>query len=504
MSAINLFFGSFRISLVDETTFQPDHLSTTMSNIHNLEPQAYGVIILKTTFGDLEVELFTKQCPKATKNFVQLCLDGYYNGTIFNRVEKDFIAIGGVYEDGDNIDQETFSDEFHSRLKFSRRGLLATANTQKDENGAEFFFTLGPAPELQNKHTIFGRAKGDSVYVLVDLNDCHVDDEDLRPLNEKKIIEALVVENPFPELTPRLDRVNLIQALRAKDNDKHSRTDDDDYDPLNRPKPDPAKVKKLSFYQDDSDDEDIQDQLTPDNGSADKRDAQINAPNVSNVTSDLKTEPTKRTIQDDVGNKTSDSEGDSKRMRLEESTKSPEDEREKRLRELRSQIQNIRRQIESETETKTLSAKHEQVQKTTIEVRNRDDANTSMTPEQTTDGLRIRIAPAKGRQREKETLQLVHNFKRKLREASKKSSNERRDVKTDDDHQHDNDLDLLDKVDGDEWLSHRFKSHGDDIEDNNHRSSRRSTNRYSPEHSDRHSSTTRRAEWSHDRDRSRR
>jgi len=48
-------------------------------------------------------------------------------------------------------------DEFHSRLRFVRRGLVAMANAGAHDNGSQFFFTLAAAPELNNKHTIFGK-----------------------------------------------------------------------------------------------------------------------------------------------------------------------------------------------------------------------------------------------------------------------------------------------------------------------------------------------------------
>lgn len=61
---------------------------------------------------------------------------------------------------GESIYGEPFKDEFHQRLRFSRRGLLAMANAGKDDNGSQFFFTLAATPELQNKHTIFGKVSG--------------------------------------------------------------------------------------------------------------------------------------------------------------------------------------------------------------------------------------------------------------------------------------------------------------------------------------------------------
>ena len=61
---------------------------------------------------------------------------------------------------GESIYGRPFKDEFHSRLRFVRRGLVAMANAGKDDNASQFFFTMGPTQELQNKHTIFGKVVG--------------------------------------------------------------------------------------------------------------------------------------------------------------------------------------------------------------------------------------------------------------------------------------------------------------------------------------------------------
>jgi len=47
-----------------------------------------------TTAGDIDIELWAKETPKACRNFIQLCLEGYYDNTIFHRVVKDFIVQG--------------------------------------------------------------------------------------------------------------------------------------------------------------------------------------------------------------------------------------------------------------------------------------------------------------------------------------------------------------------------------------------------------------------------
>lgn len=52
-------------------------------------------VLLITSAGDLDIELWSKEAPKACRNFIQLCMEGYYNGTVFHRVVKDFIVQGG-------------------------------------------------------------------------------------------------------------------------------------------------------------------------------------------------------------------------------------------------------------------------------------------------------------------------------------------------------------------------------------------------------------------------
>lgn len=66
-----------------------------MSSIYILEPMTGGKVVLKTTVGDMDIELWPKEAPKACRNFVQLCMEGYYDNTIFHRVVKDFIVQGG-------------------------------------------------------------------------------------------------------------------------------------------------------------------------------------------------------------------------------------------------------------------------------------------------------------------------------------------------------------------------------------------------------------------------
>ncbi|XP_057645726.1 spliceosome-associated protein CWC27 homolog isoform X1 [Chionomys nivalis] len=177
-----------------------------MSNIYIQEPPTNGKVLLKTTAGDIDIELWSKEAPKACRNFVQLCLEAYYDNTIFHRVVPGFIVQGGdptgTGTGGESIYGAPFKDEFHSRLRFNRRGLVAMANAGPHDNGSQFFFTLGRADELNNKHTIFGKVTGDTVYNMLRLTEVDIDDEE-RPRNPHRIKSCEVLFNPFDDIIPR-------------------------------------------------------------------------------------------------------------------------------------------------------------------------------------------------------------------------------------------------------------------------------------------------------------
>ncbi|KAK4548484.1 hypothetical protein LTR36_009394 [Oleoguttula mirabilis] len=180
-----------------------------MSALYNLEPQPTAKVVLNTTSGDLLLDLWSKQAPLATRNFLQHCLDGYYNGTIFHRLVPSFIVQGGdptgSGHGGESALGEPFADEVHSRLKFNRRGLLGMANEGKDSNGSQFFLTLGATPELQGKHTMFGRVEGETIYNLMKMGDVELVEGEgsERPLYPTKVTGAEILVNPFEDMVAR-------------------------------------------------------------------------------------------------------------------------------------------------------------------------------------------------------------------------------------------------------------------------------------------------------------
>ncbi|CAH8635547.1 unnamed protein product [Heterobilharzia americana] len=154
-----------------------------MSSIYVTEPATNGKVILKTTVGEIEIELWSKETPKACRNFVQLCMEGYYDDTSFHRLVRGFIVQGGdptgTGEGGESIYGKPFKTEIHSRLSFNRR-----------------------APELTGKHTLFGRVAGDTLFNMLRLGEGEIGRNE-RPLRLHRIVGTCVILNPYDDIEPR-------------------------------------------------------------------------------------------------------------------------------------------------------------------------------------------------------------------------------------------------------------------------------------------------------------
>ena len=122
-------------------------------------------VIIKTNLGDITVELFTSDSPKTVENFITLAQSGFYDGTRFHRVIKDFMIQGGDPLSKD-VSQKSvwgtggpdyrFADEFNNHELV--RGSLAMANAGPNTNGSQFFIvTAESTPWLDGKHTNFGQ-----------------------------------------------------------------------------------------------------------------------------------------------------------------------------------------------------------------------------------------------------------------------------------------------------------------------------------------------------------
>ncbi len=115
-------------------------------------------VVLKTSMGDITVELDADKAPKTVTNFVALSKIGYYNGLTFHRVIPGFMIQGGDPNGdgtgGASVYGDTFPDEPND-IQMDR-GVIAMANRGPDTNGSQFFITVAATPWLQGRHTVFG------------------------------------------------------------------------------------------------------------------------------------------------------------------------------------------------------------------------------------------------------------------------------------------------------------------------------------------------------------
>ncbi|XP_025239675.1 peptidyl-prolyl cis-trans isomerase-like 1 isoform X1 [Theropithecus gelada] len=151
-----------------------------------------AVVLSLCSMGIIVLELYWKHAPKTCKNFAELARRGYYNGTKFHRIIKDFMIQGGdptgTGRGGASIYGKQFEDELHPDLKFTGAGILAMANAGPDTNGSQFFVTLAPTQWLDGKHTIFGRVcQGIGMVNRVGMVETNSQD---RPVDDVKIIKA--------------------------------------------------------------------------------------------------------------------------------------------------------------------------------------------------------------------------------------------------------------------------------------------------------------------------
>ena len=123
----------------------------------SIDPQKSFTAVFHTEKGDIKVRLHADKVPKTVNNFVFLARQGFYDGTTFHRVIKDFMAQGGdPTGSGSGGPGYRFADEFHPKLRHDKPGILSMANAGSGTNGSQFFITHVPTPWLDNKHSVFG------------------------------------------------------------------------------------------------------------------------------------------------------------------------------------------------------------------------------------------------------------------------------------------------------------------------------------------------------------
>ena len=129
-----------------------------------------NLMILKLSYGDVEIELYPEKAPNHVKRFIELADSGKYDGVVFHRVIDGFMAQTGDVKFG-NSNNANFnlslagtggSDLPDLKQEFSSvphdRGTLSMArSSDPDSANSQFFICFKPAPFLDRQYTVFGK-----------------------------------------------------------------------------------------------------------------------------------------------------------------------------------------------------------------------------------------------------------------------------------------------------------------------------------------------------------
>ena len=138
----------------------------------NLEGSGTRTGVLETNRGKIHFELYGTEAPKTVANFVELVERRFYDGLSFHRVVENFMCQTGCPAgDGTAGPGHTIPDEDNGLPHLT--GSLSMANTGAPNTGGSQFFVCHRAlPELQGKHTVFGRlTKGVDVLYKISVGD---------------------------------------------------------------------------------------------------------------------------------------------------------------------------------------------------------------------------------------------------------------------------------------------------------------------------------------------
>lgn len=151
--------------------------------------------VLDTSMGQITIEFYPEDAPKAVENFLGLAKKGNYNGVIFHRVIKDFMIQGGdptgTGRGGESIFGAVFKDELNpaaaSYQAGYRQGVVAMANRGPNTNGSQFFIMLKDNP-LDHLYTIFGHVvAGQEVVDNIGATQTDKDDKPVTPVVIKTV-----------------------------------------------------------------------------------------------------------------------------------------------------------------------------------------------------------------------------------------------------------------------------------------------------------------------------
>lgn len=114
-------------------------------------------MVMKTSKGNITIELYPDEAPGSVANFVDLCQSDYYDGKTFHRVVPNFVIQGGCpIGDGYGGLDYTIRSELSPQY-YDDEGYIGMASAGNHTEGVQFFITHSPTPHLDGRYTIFGK-----------------------------------------------------------------------------------------------------------------------------------------------------------------------------------------------------------------------------------------------------------------------------------------------------------------------------------------------------------
>lgn len=171
-----------------------------------LEPRAYKacppvvidqakqyVATLKTTKGDIVINLYADKAPLTVNSFVFLARAGWFNNVPFHRVLDGFVAqAGDPSGTGMGSPGYEYANEIAAGLSYDKPGVVGMANAGADTNGSQFFITLAAATNLDGGYTIFGQVTEASMAVVNNLTKRDPSSSDTLP--DPDLILSVMIE----------------------------------------------------------------------------------------------------------------------------------------------------------------------------------------------------------------------------------------------------------------------------------------------------------------------
>ena len=150
------------------TQKKTDSMTTKTDSTDSKSTDESNIVVLKTSMGDIEIELFEKEAPKHVANFKKLVNSGFYEGTTFHRVIPGFMIQGGDPNSKDNdrsndgqggpgytVPAEINAKHVKGSLAGARMG--DQVNPKRESSGSQFYIVTGEASHLDGQYTVYGK-----------------------------------------------------------------------------------------------------------------------------------------------------------------------------------------------------------------------------------------------------------------------------------------------------------------------------------------------------------